>query len=261
MDATIHCPHCNRDLTVPALASGHRARCPACREVFVVPSIDDSLDDTVCAWIEEDVTQFVETRHATVEQSLQEVAARPVPAHANGRNGRNGNGDSGAPVEPKQTRRTSRSTWPTQLSPAEQRRRVLRRTADDLDPEHPHGRRWEKLSPHLRQRLEVWTKYREGERFRHFYPDQDFGPDRLGIAGVVLTDQRLIYRKANHFGHAERWDADTAILINTRGDTAVLTLARGTNRDRMVRLTHDDAEQLAAALNRGGGFTVNHVDE
>lgn len=55
MQITIDCPGCGSQLRVPKNASGRRARCPACKTKFVVPSVTDLLEDTVSNWIVEDL--------------------------------------------------------------------------------------------------------------------------------------------------------------------------------------------------------------
>ena len=51
MNMTIHCPHCEAQLTVPDDAGGRAARCPKCRSKFRVPGFDALLDETVAAWL------------------------------------------------------------------------------------------------------------------------------------------------------------------------------------------------------------------
>lgn len=55
MDMLVHCSGCRTPLRVPASASGHRARCPACKVTFVVPKPTDLFEETVSTWIEQDL--------------------------------------------------------------------------------------------------------------------------------------------------------------------------------------------------------------
>lgn len=74
MDVQIHCPKCSQLLDVPANASGHRVRCPACAEVFVAPEADDLIEDTVSAWIEQDVEDVL----TEVDRSTESMASAPA---------------------------------------------------------------------------------------------------------------------------------------------------------------------------------------
>lgn len=74
MDVQIHCPKCSQLLDVPANASGHRVRCPACAEVFVAPEADDLIEDTVSAWIEQDVEDVL----TEVDRSTESMVGAPA---------------------------------------------------------------------------------------------------------------------------------------------------------------------------------------
>lgn len=47
------CPHCKSDYRLRDYAAGRRARCKACKQVFVVPGKrkGSSVDDDVVAWL------------------------------------------------------------------------------------------------------------------------------------------------------------------------------------------------------------------
>ena len=62
MDTKVRCPKCDLALTVDRHATGKPARCPACSKVFKIPAPDDLLDDTISAWIEDDVHEEVTER-------------------------------------------------------------------------------------------------------------------------------------------------------------------------------------------------------
>ena len=64
----IRCPGCKAVLRMPSSAAGHVARCPSCQAQFKVPAPEVALEDTVSAWIEEDIDQM--------DDELQEQWAR-----------------------------------------------------------------------------------------------------------------------------------------------------------------------------------------
>jgi hypothetical protein len=54
---------------------------------------------------------------------------------------------------------------------------------------------WRTLSLGVRNRLGNWFQKKAGERFVEYYPDAEFVKAELGTAGVILTNQRAIYKK------------------------------------------------------------------
>lgn len=57
------------------------------------------------------------------------------------------------------------------------------------------GKQWENLPFAVRERLSQWFTRQTDEKFLGFYADDDFSRADAGLAGVVLTDRRLIYKK------------------------------------------------------------------
>ncbi len=54
---------------------------------------------------------------------------------------------------------------------------------------------WKSLAIGIRTKIGKWYTPVEGEKFLGYYADRDFDQTDRGTAGVVLTDQRLIYKK------------------------------------------------------------------
>lgn len=59
-----------------------------------------------------------------------------------------------------------------------------------------YGRPWQQLPLTVRIRINRWYKADEGERFLCYIPDAEFAKAEAGLAGVVLTDLRLIFHKS-----------------------------------------------------------------
>src|SRR5690606_21447534 len=57
----------NQALRVPSEASGHEARCPACREMFTIPPLDSTLEETITEWIVQDVEEMLQSKDRQVE--------------------------------------------------------------------------------------------------------------------------------------------------------------------------------------------------
>lgn len=71
--------------------------------------------------------------------------------------------------------------------PGYQRLLVARRQAK--------GKQWENLPFAVRERLSQWFTRQADEKFLGFYADDDFSRADAGLAGLVLTDRRLIFKK------------------------------------------------------------------
>jgi len=54
---------------------------------------------------------------------------------------------------------------------------------------------WKSLAAGVRIRIGQWYHPRSGERFLGYFADRDFDRTERGTAGLILTDQRLIYKK------------------------------------------------------------------
>ena len=57
------------------------------------------------------------------------------------------------------------------------------------------GDAWRLLPLTVRIRIAQWYKQQEGEHFLTYVPDADFSKAEAGMAGVVVSDRRLIYHK------------------------------------------------------------------
>jgi len=62
---------------------------------------------------------------------------------------------------------------------------------------------WAALSDTCRQRIGAWAKFGRGEAFRLYLNDAEFGKADEGLAGVIVTDKRLVYHKYHHEGEVE----------------------------------------------------------
>ncbi len=75
MDMLVHCSGCRQPLRVPSNASGHRARCPACKTTFLVPPAEELFEETVSTWIEQDLEAI---------HHMEEVGAKITPTTNSG---------------------------------------------------------------------------------------------------------------------------------------------------------------------------------
>ncbi|MEM7576728.1 MAG: hypothetical protein AAF328_04555 [Planctomycetota bacterium] len=102
------------------------------------------------------------------------------------------------------------------------------------DVAHLSSDAWSQLPINVRQRLEPWTRFQRGEKFLLYLNDPDFSSNDAGLAGVVITDQRLIYHKYRRLRSvALQQDA----TLHVRPDPTT----------RVVRLTLESAGRMARA--------------
>ncbi len=107
---------------------------------------------------------------------------------------------------------------------------------------------WGKLSESCRARISVWTRFRPRERFLAFLSDADFGSHDAGLAGLVLTDQRIIYHKYHHSGDLEL-ATPGKLRLRIANDFAQLTYQdKQGERHKLVRLHVSDIEPLGEHL-------------
>ncbi len=132
----------------------------------------------------------------------------------------------------------------------------LEDTVHKLDDES-----WSDIPEKVRDRLAVWFDFNMGETFVNYFMDADFSRAEAGLAGIVLTDQRLVFCKYHHHGAFEL--ADENVAVHLRDDDVFLALfvVQDGTRKKMVRLRHADVDQLLSDLKQLGAATfVKKID-
>lgn len=114
---------------------------------------------------------------------------------------------------------------------------------------------WQNLTESCRQRLAVWCAFDAGERFQHYFLDADLARADAGLAGLVITDQRLIYHKYHHHGQA-RLDDEATLLIQRDDRLAALYLEVGSRRTKVATLQAKDVAALIDALSHAPKLKV-----
>jgi hypothetical protein len=111
-----------------------------------------------------------------------------------------------------------------------------------------HGDAWRELSDECRQRINVWCKLGPHEIFRRYFNDADFGRRDEGLAGLVLTDHRMVFCKYHHRGQLPLDADDASLLIRCDPRFASVTLIVGSQRSRVIKLHRHDVEPLVKEL-------------
>ncbi len=119
-----------------------------------------------------------------------------------------------------------------------------------------HGDTFRELSELCRTKIQSWCKLRPREVFQLYLNDADFGRRDEGLAGVIVTDQRIIYCKYHHRGQARLDNEEAVIQAKVDGRFAKLTLQVGDERARMVKLHEADIAKLQNALGKDAKLSV-----
>lgn len=113
-----------------------------------------------------------------------------------------------------------------------------------------HGDKFQELSDVCRGRIQSWCKLRPHEVFQAYFNDADFGRLDEGLAGVIVTDLRVVYCKYHHRGQV-RLDNDEALIVaKPEGRHVNISLQLGSDRARMCKLRKDDIAQLETAIGK-----------
>ncbi len=119
-----------------------------------------------------------------------------------------------------------------------------------------HGDRFQELSEVCRGRIQSWCKLRPHEVFQVYLNDADFGRLDEGLAGVIVTDQRVVYCKYHHRGQVRLDEEDATIIAKPGGRFFSLSLHIGEERSRMCKLLKADVPKLESAIDKDAAISV-----
>jgi hypothetical protein len=118
---------------------------------------------------------------------------------------------------------------------------------------------WGKLSEETRRRIDVWCSFQPGEKFRHYILDADFNRIDNGLAGVVVTNQRLVFCKYHHRGQVALAEEGT-LVAQVHGEFVELMVEAEGHRTRVGRLHTGDLPALQEALDGATGLKLQRVE-
>lgn len=118
---------------------------------------------------------------------------------------------------------------------------------------------WRILGEECRRRLAVWCPFEPGEHFRLFLSDGDFGTRDKGLAGLVLTDRRLVYCKYHHRGAIDLSKPAT-LHVRDEADFAQLTIENDHGKTKLVRLHQHDVPTLLDALAQHPSIVIDRKE-
>jgi hypothetical protein len=216
MDVPLNCPNCEASLRVPTEASGRLARCPRCKAKFRVPDLSAKLEDTVTGWLVDDSSGATAVQPA-LRAAKQETATKPPPEEK--------------PARPTEADSDTESD----------------KSHDDDKVNH-----WAKLPETVRQRLGKWFRVMEGERFRSYFADRQISKFDHGKAGVVVTDQRIVYCRNKQEGSLHL-DAYGELILMKDGPYFELYYHHDNQEMTLVQLRLNDADLFVNAVNNQNG--------
>jgi hypothetical protein len=114
---------------------------------------------------------------------------------------------------------------------------------------------WRALSEKCREHLAVWCRFQAREQFKLYVNDADFGAHDAGLAGVVITDHRLVFHKYHHGGSIEL-DEDATLHVKTDGQVARLTYDCKGQLARVGKIHIKDMSRLIEALADSPGLRI-----
>lgn len=124
-----------------------------------------------------------------------------------------------------------------------------------------HGDKFQELSEVCRGRIQSWCKLRPHEVFQVYLNDADFGRLDEGLAGVIVTDQRVVYCKYHHRGQVRLDEEGAKIVAKPGGRFFSLSLHLGEQRSRMCKLLKADVPKLQSAVSKDAAIEVVVVQQ
>ncbi len=106
---------------------------------------------------------------------------------------------------------------------------------------------WRSMSDKVRQRIGVWCRFERGETFKLYLNDADFTSNDAGLAGVVVTDRRLIYHKYRR-SRSISLNQDALLHVATDAKVARLTLQSMGRAARCGKVHRAELPRLIDAL-------------
>ncbi len=113
---------------------------------------------------------------------------------------------------------------------------------------------WRALPLAIRSRIKQWFNLETGEKFVVYISDKDFSKTEAGLAGIVITDKRLVFRKFAAKIEIPLTERITIEPVTVKGRSQLQISSRST---KPALLVADDAttERFQTSLRRVGAKT------
>lgn len=110
---------------------------------------------------------------------------------------------------------------------------------------------WNSLPSDAQHRIEQWFRPHMGEAMLAFVPDGDFSRSETGMAGILVTDRRLIYHRPPRHREVVKGESITA-TISSQGDKYRVTMRSDTLERIRMNTDRVGVNQLRKSLRIGG---------
>jgi hypothetical protein len=114
---------------------------------------------------------------------------------------------------------------------------------------------WRTLTEKTKERLAAWCTFEAMESFKLYVSDAEFAKKDLGLAGLIVTDRRLIYCKYKSRGDVRLEDGGVLQVV-PEGEFAVVTLKSGDTNKKIVKVLLDDLPLLIKAFKDSRGLKL-----
>lgn len=115
-----------------------------------------------------------------------------------------------------------------------------------------HGDVWNTMPEQIRERISVWCKLSSRETVKGYFRDADFTRHDSGMAGILITNERIVWCKYHHRGQVRLDNEDANIIL-----TPELTPNGKSDSPESYQLRLIDEH----ASHRMGRLTARYVDE
>ena len=98
---------------------------------------------------------------------------------------------------------------------------------------------WQRLQLAARNRIKTWYVPGNNETFLAYLPDRDFAKTELGMAGLVLTNRRLCFKK---YASERQFDLTKPLVLQVQSDNGNVLLkmtVKGSVPAKVVLDPHD----------------------
>jgi hypothetical protein len=110
------------------------------------------------------------------------------------------------------------------------------------------GDPWQRLPRFTRVRIEQWFQPTESEKFIGYFPDADYSQAEAGLAGVAVTDQRLVFRKNVRLTTVALRDI-SGVAVARSGAHVTVDILPAQGKPIRLRALPADAGELEQLLN------------
>lgn len=107
---------------------------------------------------------------------------------------------------------------------------------------------WRSVDDTVRQRLTAWFDFQPDEQYLGYLSDSDFAKKDAGLAGIVVTDARIVYCKYHHHGEVSLTDPAATLVATADGSFHDLTYQHDGKRRKLIRIRKNQADQLIELL-------------